>query len=143
MPLKVFLRPYRGERLEREFKVKIPSGLPKGDHQILLCDADTMNRMQGAAGRANRFIDLQQTVSLINQERANNQLYVSLVEASPTVYYDDKILPNLPASMLNIMQAGRAATRPFVTSRETVQEQAAIPFDYVISGSYFLTITVK
>jgi hypothetical protein len=41
VPVKVFLRPYRGEPLQREFKVKIPAGLAKGDHRILLSDADT------------------------------------------------------------------------------------------------------
>ncbi len=50
VPVKVFLRPYRGERIEREFKLKIPAGLPKGEHRILLSDADTVNRMQTMAG---------------------------------------------------------------------------------------------
>ena len=50
--------------------VKIPAGLPKGEHRILLSDADTLNRMQSVAATANRFIDLPETVSLINQERA-------------------------------------------------------------------------
>ena len=44
----------------------------------------------------------------MNQERSNNKLYVSLVEASPTAYVDDKTLPSLPSSVLNVMQAGRA-----------------------------------
>jgi hypothetical protein len=143
VPVRVFLRPYRGQRLEREFRVKVPAGIPNGRHRILLSDAATLNRMQTAAGRMNRFIDLQQTISLINQERANNKLYVSLVEARPTVYYGDKALTSLPASVLNVMRAGRTASRPFVTSRETASEQAAIPFDYVIKGSYSLRITVK
>jgi hypothetical protein len=141
--VKVFLRPYRGERIEREFKVKIPSGLPKGDHRILLSDADTVNRMQNMAGMMNRFIDLPQTVSLLNQERTNNKLYVSLVESSPTAYYDDKTLPSLPSSVLNVMQAGRASNRSVFTSPETASEQMALPFDYVVTGSYSLRIHVK
>jgi len=35
------------------------------------------------------------------------------------------------------------ASRPFVSSRETVLEQESIPLDTVVSGSYSLTITVK
>ena len=93
VPVKVFLRPYRGERIEREFKVKIPAGMPKGEHRILLSDAETLNRMQSMAGMANRFIDLPETVSLLNQERTNNRLYVSLVQSRPTFYEDDKTLP--------------------------------------------------
>lgn len=143
VPVKVFLRPYRGERLERDFKVQIPPGLSKGDHRILLSDADTLNRMQSMAGFMNRYMDLPQTVSLINQERSNNKLYVSLLQSSPTAYYDDKTLPSLPASVLNVMQAGRASSRPVVTSAESASEQMSLPFDYVVSGSYSLRITVK
>ncbi len=143
VPIKVFLRPYRGRPIEREFKLKIPAGLARGEHRVLLSDSDTLNRMQSAAGFMNRFIDLPQAVSLINQERSNNKLYVSLVQARPTVYYDDKTLPSLPASVLNVMQTGRAATRPFATSSESALEQTAIPFDFVVTGSYALKLTVK
>ena len=143
LPVKVSLRPYRGEPIQREVTVKIPAGLAKGDHRILLSDADTLNRMQNTAGFMNRFIDLPQTVSLLNQERTNNRLYVSLVQASPTAYYDDKTMPSLPSSVLNVMQAGRASNRAMVTTPETASEQTSIPFDYVVTGSYSLRIHVK
>jgi SpoIVB peptidase S55 len=143
VPLKVFLRPYRGEAIERNFTVKIPDGLERGDHRILLSDADTLNRMQNIAGIMNRYMDLPETVSLINQERTNNKLYVSLVEASPTAYVDDKTLPSLPSSMLNVIQSGRAPTRTLLTSPDTATEQTSLPFDYVVSGSYTLRLHVK
>ena len=141
--VKVFLRPYRGDRIERQFKVHVPEGLGKGEHRILLSDADTLNRMQSMASYMNRYMDLSETVSVINQERSNNKLYISLLEATPTAYYDDKTMPSLPASVMNVMQAGRASSRPMVTSAESAFEQTSVPFDYVISGSYSLKITVK
>jgi hypothetical protein len=143
LPVKVFLRPYRGEQIEREFTIHIPAGVAKGDHRILLSDAETADRMQTIAGHVNHYIDLPQTVSLINQERSNSKMYVSLLQSSPTAYYDDKTMPSLPASVLNVMQTGRAATRTVITSPESATQQAAIPFDYVVSGSYSLKITVK
>jgi hypothetical protein len=143
VPLKVFLRPYRGDRIEREFTLKIPAGLAKGEHRILLSDADTLNRMQTVAGLSERFMDIPQTVSLINQERSNNQLYISLVEPRPTVFYEDKTLPSLPASVMNVMQTGRTASRHFVSSPESAVEQGSIPFDLLIDGSFSLRITVK
>jgi hypothetical protein len=141
--VKVFLRPYRGESLERNFTLKIPAGLAKGEHKIVLSDADTINRMQNVAGMVNHYIDLPQTVSLINQERSNNKLYVSLLDASPTAYYDDKTFPSLPASVLNVMQSGRGSNRSLITSPDSASEQMSLPFDYVVSGSYSLKITVK
>jgi hypothetical protein len=41
------------------------------------------------------------------------------------------------------MQTGRAGSRALVSSPESTLEQKAIPFDYVISGSQSLKITVK
>jgi hypothetical protein len=141
--VKVFLQPYRGERIAKDITVTIPAGFPKGTHRILFSDAATLNRLQTAAGRVNSFMDLPQTVSLINKERDNNQLYVSLVQVRPTLYFEDKSLPSLPASVANVMQSGNAGNRRFLLSPQSALEQAAIPFDLVIDGSYSLPIEVK
>jgi hypothetical protein len=143
IPVKVFLRPYRGERIERDVRVKIPAGMPQGEHRILFSDADTLNRMQNAAVLGNRYMDIPETISLLNQERGNSQLYVSLVEGRPTYYADDKTLPSLPASVLNVLQAERTSTRVLVGSAETAKQQLAIPIDQMVSGSYSLKINVK
>ncbi len=143
IPVKVFLRPYRGERIERDFTLKLPPGITKGDHRILLSDADVANRTQSLATSTNRYIDVPQLVSLLNQERSNNKLYVSLVASNPTAYYEDKTLPSLPSSVLNVMQAGRTTTQTMLTSPESASEQMSLPFDYVVNGSYTLRVTVK
>jgi hypothetical protein len=143
LPVKVFLRPYRGERIERDFTLKLPPGIAKGEHRILLSDADVANRTQTLAAATNRYMDVPQLVSLLNQERSNNKLYVSLVASNPTAYYDDKTLPSLPSSVLNVMQAGRTTTQTMLTSPESASEQMSLPFDYVVNGSYTLRVTVK
>ncbi|HLW77379.1 MAG TPA: hypothetical protein VKS01_10345, partial [Bryobacteraceae bacterium] len=134
---------YRGDLIEKTVTVKIPAGMPKGDHRILLCDADTMNRMPHAAAAGNRYLDIPEAISLINQERSNNQLYVSLVERRATYYADDKTLPALPSSVLNVLQTERIASRALVGAPESAEEQLAIPFDQVVTGSYSLRIQVK
>ncbi len=139
---KVFLRPYRGERIARDFSITLPPGLAKGEYQILRSDADTLNRAQNA-GLSDRFIGIPHTISLLNQERSNNRLYVSLVEASPTIYYGDKSLPDLPPSVTNVMQTGRSSSRHLPTSGDSVREQGSIPFNFVVGGSYALKIQVK
>jgi len=143
VPVKVFVRPYRGDRIEKDFMLKIPAGLPKGEHRVLFSDADTLNRMQSTATASEPFIDIKQTVSLMNQERSNNKLYISLVEPRPTVFYEDKTLPDLPASIMNVMQTDRTASRHLQASSESAIEQGSIPFDMLIDGSYSLRITVK
>jgi len=141
--VRVFLRQFRGERIEREVKVKIPAGLAHGEHRILFSDAETLNRFQSMAASLNNFVDIGQTVTALNQERVNNRLYVSLIESQPTVFSDEKVLPSVPASVLNVMQSGRSATHQFVSTLESTVEQTSIPFDSVITGSFSLRINVN
>jgi hypothetical protein len=143
VPVKVFLRPYRGERIERTVNVKIPAGLPRGEHEILFSDSDTLSHFQNIASSLNRIEDIPQTVALLNEERSNNRLYVSLIESQPTVYSDEKVLPDLPASVLNVMQSGRATNHQFVSSPESAHEQTSLAFDTVVTGSYSLKIYVN
>jgi hypothetical protein len=143
LPVKVFLRPWRGERMERDFTLKLPPGIGKGEHRILLSDADVANRIQALGFASNRYMDVPRLVSLLNQERSNNKLYVSLIASDPTAYYEDKTLPSLPSSILNVMQAGRTAAQSVLTSPESASEQMSLPFDSVVNGSYSLRVTVK
>jgi hypothetical protein len=143
IPVKVFLRPYRGERIERSLIVKIPAGMPKGEHRILFSDANTLGRSQDGAAQNNKYMDIPSTVSLLNQERDNNRLYVSLVQSRATFYSDDKTLPNLPSSVVNVMQTERNASRSLVGTPDSIQVQQSIPFDQVVNGSYSLRIKIK
>jgi hypothetical protein len=65
------------------------------------------------------------------------------VQARPTVYYDDKTLPSLPATIANVMQNGRSSSRPAYSTPETAQEQQALAFDSQVTGSYSLRIRVN
>jgi hypothetical protein len=126
----------RGERIEQNLTVKIPADLPKGEHRILLSDAVTLNRLQSAAVSSNRYLDLPETVSLLNQERGNNRLYVSVVQRRPTYYTEDKTLPALPLSVLNVLQTQRSAGRALTGIAESAEEELSIPFDQMVTGSF-------
>jgi hypothetical protein len=143
VPVKVFLRPYRGERIERELKVKIPAGLARGEHEILFSDAETLDKFQTIASSLNRFVAIPQTVAMLNQERSNDHLYVSLLDSQPTVYSDEKVLPNLPPSILNVMQSGRDNSHQIVSAPQTTLEEASLPFNVVVDGHCLLKIYVK
>jgi len=143
VPVKVFLRPFHGEPIERTVMVKIPAGLARGDHQILFSDAETLSRFQNIARSLNRIEDIPQTVALLNEERSNNRLYVSLIQKQPTIYSDEKVLPSLPASVLNVMQSGRATNHQFVSTPESAHEQTSVPFETVVTGNYSLKIHVN
>lgn len=138
---KVFLRPYRGERIEKAFNVKIPVGAPKGELRLELSDANTVNRGAAMAGARNQLMTVPETVSLLNQEQSNNQLFIRLEEPSVTAHVDDKTLPNVPLSVLNVMR--RSAGRTLALEAGSPLSQTSIPFDAIVTGSYAIRLQVE
>jgi hypothetical protein len=137
--IEAVLLPYRGERIVRRIPVKIPTSAPKGTLRILVSDADTLDRTRKATARK---LDLASTVSALNMERTNSSLYVSMLQSNPQALVEDKVMPALPLSVINVMD-GLRGTQDMVVSAESSVDESATPLDFVVSGSQVLTITVK
>jgi hypothetical protein len=138
---KIFLRPYRGERIEKPFQVQIPLRASKGPLRLLISDSNRLNRGKILAGARNRLMSLSETVSLLNQEYTNNQVYISLMQAGTTAHFDDKTLPNVPPSVLNVMS--ESAQRRIVLEGQSPLSETSIPFDSIVSGAYSIALQVQ
>ncbi len=136
------LRPYRGERIVRQIPVKIPTSTPKGTLRILISDGATLDRMRNLGGHFARRMDLASTIALLNKEHSNDRLYVSLLEANPQAMVEDKVMPALPLSVMNVME-GMRGTQDMVVVGESSVNEASTPLDYVVSGAQIITVTVK
>jgi hypothetical protein len=137
------LRPYRGDRIVRQIPIKIPTSTPKGILRILVSDGDSLDRMRRAGtGPLSRKLDLASTIAQLNKEHINSQLYVSLLEANPEAMVEDKVMPTLPLSVMNVME-GMRGTQDMVVSGESSVNEASTPLDYVVSGAQIITVNVK
>ena len=140
--IEALLRPYRGESIVRQIPVKIPTATPKGTLRILVSDGETLDRMRRAPANMSRRLDLSSTIALLNKEHSNSQVYVSLLEANPQAMVDDKVMPTLPLSVINVMD-GLRGTQDMVVVGESAVDEASTPVDYVVSGSQIITLTIK
>jgi hypothetical protein len=143
--VKVLLRPYRGEPELRNVPITIPMEADRGTTlRIQVSDAGALNRTtrSGLAGAGSNLGGLEQLIHVLNGERRNNCLYVSLLKPTPTLLVEDKALPNAPLSELNIMQQQRGAMNATVL-RESVAGEWAVPLNRVVSGAAFLTIHIR
>ena len=138
---KVFLRPYRGNRIEKPFRVKIPNGTPKGRLRLLISDGPTLDRGARAVTVRNRLMNLSETVSLMNKEHGNHQLFVTLLRPSVTARMGDKTLPNVPLSVLNVMR--KTAGRRVGVESESPLYQSVMSFDSIVSGSHSISLQVR
>ncbi|MGZ7027731.1 MAG: SpoIVB peptidase S55 domain-containing protein [Terriglobales bacterium] len=136
------LRPYRGERIVRQVPVKIPTSTPNGTLRILISDGNTLDRMRNMGGSFGRRMDLASTIALLNKEHANDRLYVSLLEANPQAMVEDKVMPTMPISVMNVMESMRG-TQDMVVVGESSVNESSTPLDYVVSGAQIITVNVK
>jgi hypothetical protein len=136
------LRPYRGERIVRQVPIKIPTSTPRGTLRILISDGDTLDRMRRTGSYFQRRMDLPSTIALLNKEHSNSRLYVSLLEANPQAVVEDKVMPTLPLSVINVMEGMRGTQDMMVVGESSVSE-ASTPLDYVVTGQQVITVNVK
>jgi SpoIVB peptidase S55 len=140
--LEAVLQPYRGERIVRQMPIKIPTSASRGALRILVSDGDTLDRMRRLSSGLSRRLDLGSTIALLNKEHANNRLYVSMLEADPQAMIEDKVMPTLPLSVMNVMD-GMRGTQDMVVIGESSVSEASMPLDYVVSGSQIISLTIK
>jgi len=140
--VEALLRPYRGDSILRQIAVKVPTSTPKGTLRILVSDGDTLDKMRRVSAATNHRLDLASTIALLNKEHSNSQVYVSLLEANPQAMVEDKVMPTLPLSVMNVMD-GLRGTQDMIVTGESAVDEASTPVDYVVTGSQILTLTIK
>src|SRR5262249_51310143 len=130
--VKVQLRPYRGTPVIRDVQVIIPPQAMRGtSFQILASDSATLNRMSMFSGSQANLHNLEQLISVLNRERRNNRLYVTLLQPSPTMVVQDKVMPNVPASQINLFDQ-RGAPASTQVMRESASGEWSVPLDQVV-----------
>ncbi len=140
--IEAVLRPYRGESILRQIPVRIPTSTPKGTLRILVSDGDTLDKMRRVPPNMSRRLDLSSTIALLNKEHSNSQVYVSLLEPNPQAMVDDKVMPTLPLSVMNVMD-GLRGSQDMVVVGESAVDEASSPVDYVVTGSQIITLTIR
>jgi hypothetical protein len=136
------LRPYRGERIVRRIPIRVPTSASKGTLRILVSDGDTLDRIRSSGLPMGRQLDLGSIIAVLNKEHSNDRLYVSLLEADPEAMVQDKVMPTLPLSVMNVMD-GMRGTQDMVVLGESSVNEASTPLDYQVSGAQIITLTVK
>jgi hypothetical protein len=140
--IEAVLRPYRGERIVRQIPVRVPTSAPKGTLRILVSDAETLDRTRKLSPAVSQKLDLNSTIELLNKEHLNDHLYVSLLEPNPQATVEDKVMPAVPLSVMNVME-GMRATQEMVVFGESAVNESSTPVGYVVNGSQVISLTIK
>ena len=148
LKVRVLLRPYRGAARIEETTVRVPDQMARGTTlRVLVSDADWMNRasrgfvLGGVAGGGGSD-GLDPLIALMNRERHNDRLYVGLFVPAPTLVWDDKELPNVPLSQINVVD-GRPGPGSVQVLRESLASESSIVLGGPVSGLISLSLQIR
>jgi hypothetical protein len=144
LSVKVLLRPYRGAPFIQEIPVTIPAQSTHGSLQLVVSGADFLNRnvQSLAVTSQGQLPGLEELIQLTNRERHNDRLYATLLQATPTMLVEDKELPNVPISAINVLDQRQNPGNARLLLQSTAGEWS-VEMHQVIAGQRMLTITVK
>jgi len=133
--------PFRGDRFEKEFQIRIPETASKGRLNLVVSDSSLPNRKRQLAAQRLKSMSLPLAVSLLNQENRNDRIYVSLTDRSPTAHVGDRSMPNLPLTSLAVM-------RPSASGRLALElgsplAQTSIEVGSLVTGTRTLSIAIE
>jgi hypothetical protein len=143
--VRVLLHPYRGAARVEETTLRVPDQIARGATlRILVTDGDTLNRASRgfAFGGSSGPSGLDQLIAVLNRERRNDRLYVGLFMPSPTILWEDKELPNIPLSQINVID-GRPAPGSVQVLRESLASESSIPLGGPVSGVISLNLQIR
>jgi SpoIVB peptidase S55 len=144
--VRVLLQPYRGPARVEETTVRVPEQATRGTMlRVLVTDGDMLNRASrgfsfSGGGGSNASLD--QLITLLNRERRNDRLYVGLFAPTPTILWDDKELPNVPLSQINVID-GRPTPGTVQILRESLASESSIPLGGPVSGVISLNLQIR
>jgi hypothetical protein len=148
LKVRVLLRPYRGAARIEETTVRVPDQVARGTTlRVMVSDADWLNRASrgfvfGGATGGGGSDGLDQLIALMNRERHNDRLYVGLFVPAPTLVWDDKELPNVPLSQINVVD-GRPGPGSVQVLRESLASESSIMLGGPVSGLISLNLQIR
>jgi hypothetical protein len=142
--VKVLLRPYRGAPFIQEIPITVPAQTTRGSLELVVSDAAFLNRnVQSLAFTSQgQLPGLGELINLINRQRHNDRLYATLLQPTPTMLVEDKELPNVPLSTINVLDQRDNPGSARLLWDSTAGEWS-VDMHQVIAGQRILTITVK
>jgi hypothetical protein len=141
--IKALLQPYRGAPFIQEIPITVPADASPGELQVLVSDAVTLNQARQFFANAGQgpLVNLNELIHVLNSERENDRVYVSLLQSMPTLVVNGTEMPGAPPSVMQIVPAQKQQNT-LVVSESRLGEWSA-KAGQVVAGQESLTITIQ
>lgn len=143
MRLTVTIRPYLEDPIQRTVEIRLPDDMPEGNAMAVVGSAAAVRNWERTrAPQRYTPCNVQQLLRLLQEEEPNDRLVVEIVLPKPGLTVSGEEMPNLPISMLYVMNPSTQAGEVELT-KGTVLLRRSMETGFVLSGSAVLRFTVS
>ena len=114
-------------------QARLPQNLPPGTMRILVSDGATLDRTLAATAPGHDPAGFAAMLNRMQQQHAQNRLYLSLLLPQAQASMDGRILSDLPLSMANAMEPLHQASAAGLNG-ESLQIADSVPVDGALRG---------
>jgi hypothetical protein len=141
--LAVILRPYRGERITRVIKLRVPDTAERGQElRVMVSDAASFEAAEGRSRFMVQATSLDDLIAQLNRQPAPNAIYIRISQSAPGALINQQPMPSLPLSILSVIGSSQTAADTRAMAESAIFTGSE-PFDYVISGSKIIRLMVN
>ncbi|MGJ3242687.1 MAG: hypothetical protein ACFE0O_07030 [Opitutales bacterium] len=145
LPVDLTVRDYQGAARRLTVEVPVPAGRARETLSLVVADAETADTLAGRSSRRGIIPagadDLADIIRHLNDRHAANAVHVMLTRPAHGLAVEGAELPDLPASVLGLMDGPLVAEARDRLDRVVLWE-TTIPVDGVFQGSARIPVTV-
>jgi hypothetical protein len=122
----------------------IPAQANRGTLQLAISDSEFLNRnvQSLAASSQGQLAGLEGLIQLSNRARHNERVHATLLQPTPTMLVEDKEMPNVRASAINVLDQHQNLGDARLLWQSTAGEWS-VEIHQIIADQRVLAITVK
>ncbi len=133
--IKAYLKSFRGEIIEENFEMVIPSDTKHRRIKVTLGDPIAIDHLRGKIfqKKLEQVKNLNDYIRILNEQPVNHQMILMISEPSIGAIVEGTLLTNLPPSIASVFQSQRGE-KPISRMDENVFYETVHQMDFIISG---------
>ncbi|MCI0414396.1 hypothetical protein L0222_16595, partial [bacterium] len=142
LKIKAVYKTYQGHKQAEEFDLTIPEDLDASVLHFIVGSGQEISRQEYAQfGKAYKPDSLDQIVSLLNNLRSNDRIYVKTFLTEPTLVMKGRSLYKLPSSAYSILSSSQTIGSSQRVNSLVLSEDSR-PIDYFLTGTKYFAVKV-
>ncbi len=142
LDLRVIMKPYKKDPIEKRLSLRVPEHFPEGVAYLHVSAAPQTAMIEMMRSPFHfQPTSADKLIKLVDEDYPGNQLDIRLMVTDPGIVIDGEEMSALPSSVFSVI-AQTKGKEPMGITRASVLLEEHVPLDFEVSGSTIIPITI-